>query len=295
MADHFAVFVLGLLAVFAVSLFTLYSYSNIRKQHVIVTVATLIAWYSSFIIVFILPLDISATKYKQCQKDHNCSLENSNNIHETDPHHGFLANMTTVSSPSSCPCVEPWSWVPQTVLSVFWKIVYWGAQVLTWLVLPIMNSYASAGEFTVIGKLKSAIIANLIYYATYVVIFCICLIYLATQPYVTIDLENLKVIGITASNTWGLFLLVLLYGYGLVDIPRSIWQSSHTLYMLQQTYFKVAKVTMEYSEAQEKYDDTLEDVRRSVEVIKYNHPFRKYVDTILSKCPRGFPEIIAKE
>lgn len=60
MADHFAVFVLGLLAVFAVSLFTLYSYSNIRKQHVIVTVATLIAWYSSFIIVFILPLDISA-------------------------------------------------------------------------------------------------------------------------------------------------------------------------------------------------------------------------------------------
>jgi len=51
-----------------------------------------------------------------------------------------------------------------------------------------MNSYASAGEFTVIGKLKSAIIANLIYYATYVVIFCICLIYLATQPYVTIDL-----------------------------------------------------------------------------------------------------------
>lgn len=28
--------------------------------------------------------------------------------------------------------------------------------------------------------------------------------------------------------------------------------------MLQQTYFKVAKVTMEYSEAQEKYDDTLE-------------------------------------
>ncbi|KAF6018832.1 hypothetical protein EB796_022881 [Bugula neritina] len=79
MADHFAVFVLGLLAVFAVSLFTLYSYSNIRKQHVIVTVATLIAWYSSFIIVFILPLDISATKYKQCQKDHNCSLENSNN------------------------------------------------------------------------------------------------------------------------------------------------------------------------------------------------------------------------
>ena len=65
-------------------------------------------------------------------------------------------------------------------------------------------------------------------------------------------------IGITASNTWGLFLLVLLYGYGLVDIPRAVWQSSHIHYMLHQTYFKVAKISMEYSEAQEKYEDTLE-------------------------------------
>lgn len=70
--------------------------------------------------------------------------------------------------------------------------------------------------------------------------------------------ENLKVIGITASNTWGLFLLVLLYGYGLVDVPRSIWQSSYTHLLLQQTYFKIAKISMESSEAQEKYEDTLE-------------------------------------
>lgn len=68
----------------------------------------------------------------------------------------------------------------------------------------------------------------------------------------------MKVVGITASNTWGLFLLVLLYGYGLVDIPRGVWQSSHTHYMLQQTYFKIAKISMECSEAQEKYEDVLE-------------------------------------
>ena len=70
--------------------------------------------------------------------------------------------------------------------------------------------------------------------------------------------ENLKVIGITASNTWGLFLLVLLYGYGLVDIPRTVWWSSHIQYTLNQTYFRVAKLSMECSETQEKYEDTLE-------------------------------------
>ena len=65
-------------------------------------------------------------------------------------------------------------------------------------------------------------------------------------------------IGITASNTWGLFLLVLLYGYGLVDVPRSVWQASYAHLMLQQAYFRLAKLSMEYSEAQEKYEDTLE-------------------------------------
>lgn len=154
------------------------------------------------------------------------------------------------------------------------------------VVLPVIQSYSTAGEFTVLGRLRSAIIANLIFYGTYLVIFCICLIYVAARPdlhlsgyvvctglhihlphcFPTMDefflhilhRENLKVIGITASNTWGLFLLVLLYGYGLVDVPRSVWQASYTHLTLQQTYFKIAKLSMECSEAKEKYEDTLE-------------------------------------
>ena len=43
-----------------------------------------------------------------------------------------------------------------------------------------------------------------------------------------------------------------------MDIPRTIWQSSNIRLMLHQTYFRVAKITMEASEAQEKYEDTLE-------------------------------------
>lgn len=36
--------------------------------------------------------------------------------------------------------------------------------------------------------------------------------------------EHLKVILISASNTWGLFLLVVLLGYGLIEVPRQLWQ-----------------------------------------------------------------------
>lgn len=38
----------------------LYKYGNWLKHHIIVTVAVLVAWYFSFLIIFILPLDVSS-------------------------------------------------------------------------------------------------------------------------------------------------------------------------------------------------------------------------------------------
>lgn len=72
------------------------------------------------------------------------------------------------------------------------------------------------------------------------------------------DREKLKVIGVTASNTWGLFLLVLLLGYGLVEVPRHVWNRAKYTYMLSRTYFKIAKQSTEKTEAEENLEDVLE-------------------------------------
>jgi LMBR1-like membrane protein len=55
------------------------------------------------------------------------------------------------------------------------------------VILPIMQSYTKAGEFSILGKMKYALIVNAIYYGTYLLIFGICLIYLATLPDAHID------------------------------------------------------------------------------------------------------------
>jgi len=73
-----------------------------------------------------------------------------------------------------------------------------------------------------------------------------------------VDSEKLKVIGVTASNTWGLFLLVLLLGYGLVEVPRYVWNQSKHSYSLHRTYFKIAKQSTEKTEAEENLEDVLE-------------------------------------
>lgn len=53
--------------------------------------------------------------------------------------------------------------------------------------MPMMQSYIKAGEFSVKGKLKSALIDNAIYYGSYLLICGILLIYLALKPGIDLD------------------------------------------------------------------------------------------------------------
>jgi len=46
----------------------------------------------------------------------------------------------------------------------------------------MLQSYVCAGDFSVFGKLKRAIIENAVYYGTYLLVFVILLIYVAVSP-----------------------------------------------------------------------------------------------------------------
>ncbi|MEQ2219234.1 LMBR1 domain-containing protein 2-B, partial [Xenoophorus captivus] len=176
------------------------------------------------------------------------------------------------------------------------------------LLLPFMQSYARSGGFSITGKIKTALIENAIYYGTYLLIFGSLLIYVAVHPEWHLSWYELQTIGITAANTWGLFLLVLLLGYGLVEIPRSYWNASRHGHLLMKTYFKASKLMTEKADAEENLEDVMEvsscegqslvrclvpgfycecgllqEVRKVSESIKYNHPLRKCIDTILRK------------
>ncbi|TKC50333.1 hypothetical protein EI555_001994 [Monodon monoceros] len=227
---------LEIVFVFFLALFLLHRYGDFKKQHRLVIVGTLLAWYLCFLIVFILPLDVSTTIYNRCKHAAaNSSPTESSNIT------GLYAAATPVPR----------------------------------ILLPFMQSYARSGGFSITGKIKTALIENAIYYGTYLLIF---------------GANQLQTIGIAAANTWGLFLLVLLLGYGLVEIPRSYWNGAKRGYLLMKTYFKAAKLMTEKADAEETLEDVMEEVRKVNESIKYNHPLRKCVDTILKKCPIEYQE-----
>ncbi|XP_030877893.1 G-protein coupled receptor-associated protein LMBRD2 [Leptonychotes weddellii] len=242
---------LEIVFVFFLALFLLHRYGDFKKQHRLVIVGTLLAWYLCFLIVFILPLDVSTTIYNRCKHAAaNSSPPENSNIT------GLYAPATPV--PSQHPCFMPWSYIPDGIMPIFWRVVYWTSQFLTWILLPFMQSYARSGGFSITGKIKTALIENAIYYGTYLLIFGAFLIYVAVNPHLHLEWNQLQTIGIAAANTWGLFLLVLLLGYGLVEIPRSYWNGAKRGYLLMKTYFKAAKLMTEKADAEETLEDVME-------------------------------------
>jgi hypothetical protein len=60
------IFVFDIIATLCLSGLLLYSYGDWMRQRLFVTLSVFIAWYFSFLIIFVLPLDVSSTAYRQC-------------------------------------------------------------------------------------------------------------------------------------------------------------------------------------------------------------------------------------
>ncbi|KAK1345370.1 hypothetical protein QTO34_014081 [Cnephaeus nilssonii] len=274
---------LEIVFVFFLALFLLHRYGDFKKQHRLVIVGTLLAWYLCFLIVFILPLDVSTTIYNRCKH----AAANS-----SPPENSNITGLYTTATPapSPHPCFKPWSYIPDGIMPIFWRVVYWTSQFLTWILLPFMQSYARSGGFSITGKIKTALIENAIYYGTYLLIFGAFLIYVAVNPHLHLECRPLGRLGSLLQTHGVYFFLCYCLGYGLVEIPRSYWNGAKRGYLLMKTYFKAAKLMTEKADAEETLEDVMEEVRKVNESIKYNHPLRKVCDTILKKCPTEYQE-----
>lgn len=268
---------------FILTFYLLNRYGNLAKHNVWITTSVFVSWFFSFNVIFILPLDVTSTIYNQCIYAHNKTIPIQN---VTD-----LINSTIISNQTNVvDCETSWSYIPSNVLLTLWQFIYWSSQVLTWLLLPIFQSYSMSGEFTPFRKIKSSFIENVKYYCFFGLLSIIFLIYYVSKEHFTF--EGLKVFCISASNTFGLFLLTILMGYGLVEIPRNCFlnYSSDDEYKLKYLYFKIAKTSDEKCKAVDHLEDLLDEIRdlNAYANSTNNHRFIGYLGTILRQCPETF-------
>lgn len=84
-------------------------------------------------------------------------------------------------------CAVPWGAVESAPLAAVWRVAYWSSQLLTWLLLPLLQSYARAGDFTVRAKLRSALVDNAIYYSLEAAACLLLLLYIAFTHGLSLD------------------------------------------------------------------------------------------------------------
>lgn len=162
-----------------------------------------------------------------------------------------------IQEPDSCPLVESSGHHVQTKTgwTYFWTCYLWTILVLAWIVVPIFRAYVAQGGFTIWKRIWAAVKTNLIVYG------CVSL---ACGGYILwalvddrLQLQNVYAVAIAMSNAFGLLVVMLLLGYGLVELPRWLWRSGSRVNKTRSVAFRAVYVYEQFEEAKNKLRNTL--------------------------------------
>ena len=122
-------------------------------------------------------------------------------------------------------------------IELIWYIAYWGTFFLAYICLPFIRDFVSSGHFTFMKRWKDAWRESMRY---------MVFMFIATAAFVLLLAIHLKTLHLfpilmALGNTYGLLLVVVLLGYGLVDIPRMLLRWSKPKDELNRIYLLAAK------------------------------------------------------
>ncbi|KAJ3380397.1 LMBR1 domain-containing protein 2 [Entophlyctis sp. JEL0112] len=160
-----------------------------------------------------------------------------------------------------------------------------------------MLAYVRSGDFTIKDKVINAVRENLYFYAFLGVLGVAFLIYMIVA--IQFSREDLTAILIAAANAWGLLLCTVMLGYGLVEIPRDVWNSAisetHLTFLhsqipgLREKMIDSEAAMFEVARQIARFDSLLPRADAGTNSAAADIPdaavLRKHVDSMVLRCP----------
>ncbi|XP_011087916.1 LMBR1 domain-containing protein 2 homolog A-like [Sesamum indicum] len=163
-------------------------------------------------------------------------------------------------------------------ISFFWSLSYWSTFLLTWVVVPIIQGYEDAGDFTIRERLKTSAHVNLIYYS------CVGSIALCGVILLIILHKNWggSILGfaMACSNTFGLVTGAFLLGFGLSEIPKGIWRNADWTLRHKVLSHKVSKMAVELDDAHQEFSNAIVVAQATSKQMSRRDPLRPYMNII---------------
>ncbi|KZV50194.1 hypothetical protein F511_26054 [Dorcoceras hygrometricum] len=163
-------------------------------------------------------------------------------------------------------------------ISFFWSWSYWSTFLLTWVVVPILQGYEDAGDFTVRERLKTSAHVNLIYY------LCVGSIALCGVILLVNWGNNWSggILGfaMACSNTFGLVTGAFLLGFGLSEIPKSVWRNADWTLRHKVLSQKVAEMAVKLDDALEEFSNAIVVAQVTSKQMSKRDPLRPCMNII---------------
>lgn len=137
---------------------------------------------------------------------------------------------------------------------------------LAWLWLPVQLEYHYSGEFSFRERLKEAIYKNLFFYFVILAIAVIYVIYMVSVH--NVSLSQIVGVMMAMGNTYGVLLIIVLMGNGLVSLPKRMWEMSDYDNELTRLYMSASSVESSYQEAMYELDDCELEVKKAARVLE---------------------------
>ncbi|KAK5937339.1 hypothetical protein PMZ80_010345 [Knufia obscura] len=170
-------------------------------------------------------------------------------------------------------------WLPQRLVLVSYRIIYWLTFVLTWLILPLMGEYMDAGYRDPKSRMIYSLRSNGRYQAMVLGSAIAGLVYMIFSY--GFDFTAIKALVMALAYVWGLILAIYLLGHGLVALPRKMFRNASISGRLRRVQAHAPRV-------HEKLEDAiiaLEDVEGQIEQLKKRktgtaRDFQEWIDDL---------------
>ncbi|KAL5556483.1 hypothetical protein UlMin_038719 [Ulmus minor] len=173
-------------------------------------------------------------------------------------------------------------------ISFFWSWSYWSTFLLTWAVVPLIQGFEDAGDFTVAERLKTSVHVNLVFYLILGAIGLFGLILLI----MTHKVWGGSVTGfaMACSNTFGLVTGAFLLGFGLSEIPKTLWKNADWTTRQKVLSHKIAKMAVKLDDAHQELSNAIVVAQATSNQMSKRDPLRPYMDVIDNMLTQMFRE-----
>ncbi|XP_057786585.1 uncharacterized protein LOC131004033 [Salvia miltiorrhiza] len=175
-------------------------------------------------------------------------------------------------------------------ISFFWSWSYWSTFLLTWLAVPLIQGYEDAGDFNMIERLKTSIHVNLIFYLIVGSIGLLGLILVITMHKDWLHGRGILGWAMACSNTFGLVTGAFLLGFGLSEIPKTIWRNADWTARHKFLSHKIAKTAVKLDDAHKELSNAIVVAQATSKQMTKRDPLRPCMDVIDNMLVQMFKE-----